>query len=92
MIDRSMREAVKQSEAEKLRELYELKKSADKQKGLTFTQRTIADLGDWTQPNVSSYLKGVVELKEESALIFSKALEVPVSAFSPRLAEKISQR
>ncbi len=92
MIDRSMREAVKQSEAEKLRELYELKKSADKQKGLTFTQRTIADLGDWTQPNVSSYLKGAVELKEESALIFSKALEVPVSAFSPRLAEKISQR
>ncbi len=41
---------------------------------------------------MSSYLKGVVELKEESALIFSKALEVPVSAFSPRLAEKISQR
>lgn len=92
MIDRLTREATRLNEAEKLRELYELKKAADKQKGITFTQRTIASMGNWTQPNVSSYLKGAVELKEESALIFSKALEVPVSAFSPRIAEKISQR
>lgn len=92
MIDRSIREAIKLSESAKLRELYEAKKSIDKQKGITFNQKTIAAAGDWTQPNVSSYLNGAVELKEESALIFSKALEVPVSAFSPRIAEKISQR
>lgn len=92
MIDRSVRDATKQNESAKLRELYEAKKSSDKQKGLTFNQNTIAAAGDWTQPNVSSYLKGAVELKEESALIFSRALGVPVSAFSPRIAEKISQR
>lgn len=92
MIDRSIRDAIKLSESAKLRELYEAKKSIDKQKGITFNQKTIAAAGEWTQPNVSSYLNGAVELKEESALIFSKALEVPVSAFSPRIAEKISQR
>ncbi len=36
MIDRSMREAVKQSEAEKLRELYELKKKRGQAKGSNF--------------------------------------------------------
>lgn len=92
MIDRSIREATKLREAAKLRELFEAKKSLEKQRGATFNQNTIAAAGAWTQPNVSSYLKGAVELKEESALIFSRALEVPVSAFSPRIAEKISQR
>lgn len=92
MIDRSIRDTIKAKEAEKLRELYEAKKTMAKQRGTIFNQKTIAAAGDWTQPNVSSYLNGIVELKEESALIFSKVLEVPVSAFSPRVAEKISQR
>lgn len=92
MIDRSAREAIKKAEAEKLRELFELKKTAEKAKGVTFNQNTIAKAGNWTQPNVSSYLNGIVELKEESALIFSQVLEVPVSSFSPRIAEKITQR
>lgn len=92
MIDRSIREAVRLNESAKLRELYEAKKSLEKQNGVTFNQKTIAAAGEWTQPNVSSYLNGTVVLKEESALIFSKALGVPVSAFSPRIAEKISQR
>lgn len=88
MIDRSIRSA----EAAKLRELYEAKKSSEKEKGNTFNQVTIAKSSGWTQPNVSAYLKGAVELKEESALIFSSALEVPVSAFSQRIADKISRR
>lgn len=88
MVDRSVRE----SEATKLRELYELKKSSEKEKGVTFNQNTIAKAGMWTQPNVSAYLKGNVELKEESATIFSNVLGVPVATFSPRVADRISQR
>lgn len=88
MVDRSIREA----ESAKLRDIYESKKEQEKAKGNTFNQVTIAKAGKWTQPNVSAYLNGIVELKEESATFFSNILEVPVSAFSPRLAEKIVQR
>lgn len=88
MTDRSIREA----EAAKLRELYEARKSAARLKDETFNQSMIAKIGGWTQPNVSSYLKGIVEIKEESALVFAEALNVPVSAFSPRIADKISRR
>lgn len=87
-------ETVRKEEASKLSELFEMKKEASRvnKNRPTFTQQTIADLGRWTQPNVSAYLRGSVALKDESALVFAEALGVPVSAFSPRLAEVIKQR
>lgn len=88
MVDRSVRDA----EARKLKELYEAKKSQEEIKGNTFSQQMIATEGGWTQPNVSAYLRGVVEIKEEAALVFAKCLEVPISAFSPRIANRMLQR
>lgn len=88
MPDKSVRAA----ESARLKEIFEQRKSEAKQKGEVFGQANIAKIGGWTQPNVSSYLSGIVELKEESATIFSTALGVPVSAFSPRVAEMISRR
>lgn len=79
-------------EAAKLREIYDLRKCEAKKEGRFFGQKLIAKAGNWSQPNVSAYLKGVVELKEDSALVFSSALNVPVSAFSPRVAALITQR
>ncbi|WP_111860948.1 helix-turn-helix domain-containing protein [Acinetobacter sp. CFCC 10889] len=83
---------VKKNESKLLNELYEIKKANEREKGVIFTQQDIANIGGWTQPNVSSYLRGKVELKEDSAAVFSEALGVPVSAFSPRLSEKIKKR
>lgn len=88
MINKSVRE----SEAERLSALFEEKKQVEKAKGNDFGQKDIAQIGGWTQPNVSSYLRGKVELKEDSASIFSQALGVPISDFSSRLAEKIQMR
>lgn len=88
MLDRSVRD----SEAAKLKEIFEQRKTEAKKKGEVFGQMTIAKMGNWTQPNVSGYLNGLTELKEEAATIFSSALSVPVSAFSPRVAEMISRR
>ena len=85
-------ESIRSAEAKSLSELFEMKKSSEKAKGNEFGQKNIASLGKWTQPNVSAYLRGKVELKEDSAAIFSEALGVPVSSFSPRLAEKIQKR
>lgn len=79
-------------EAAKLREIYELRKSEAKKEGRLFGQKLIAKAGNWSQPNVSAYLKGIVELKEDSAIVFSSVLDVPVSAFSPRVAALITQR
>ena len=84
--------ANREAESAKLRELYEIKKSEEKRKGGVFNQSSIAKIGSWTQPTVSGYLNGTVELKEESAVVFSKALGVQISTFSPRIAEKIAQR
>ena len=88
MVDRTVRDA----EARKLKELYEAKKSQEELEGNSFNQQTIATEGGWTQPNVSAYLRGVVEIKEEAALVFAKCLEVPISAFSPRIANRMLQR
>lgn len=85
-------EIVKKGESDKLCELFEIKKNSEKIKGNSFNQHTIAKLGGWTQPNVSAYLRGKVELKEDSAAIFSEALGFPISIFSPRLYEKIKKR
>jgi transcriptional regulator with XRE-family HTH domain len=81
-----------QAESQKLKELYEIKKNFEKSKGLEFTQRNIAKIGGWTQPNVSAYLRGVVVLKEDAAEVFAEALGVDVEAFSPRLAAAITRR
>lgn len=88
MIDKSIQDA----ETEKLKELFAAKKSLEKEQGRDFTQGMIAAIGGWTQPNVSAYLRGSVQLKEESALVFSKAFGVPISVFSPRIADRISKR
>lgn len=88
MIDRSIRDA----EASKLREIFEMKKRLEKENGVELTQTSVAKKIGWTQPNVAAYLKGTVMLREDTALAFAKALDVPVAAFSPRIADKISQR
>lgn len=80
------------AESLKLKELFEIKKNFEKSKGLEFTQKTIAKVGGWTQPNVSAYLRGIVVLKEDAAEIFAEALGVDVEAFSPRLAASIARR
>lgn len=84
--------AVYAAEAKKLNELFKQKKTAEKDKGNDFKQKTIADAAGWTQPNVSAYLRGIVALKEDSAKVFADALDVPIRAFSPRLAASIAQR
>ncbi|ENV46210.1 hypothetical protein P255_02957 [Acinetobacter brisouii CIP 110357] len=88
MVDR----AIIELEAAKLSDLFAIKKQEEKEKGRLFTQSNIAKVGGWTQPNVSAYLNGRVELKEDSAQVFSDALDVDIAAFSPRLAERISKR
>lgn len=83
---------IKEIEANKLTELYKQKKEAEKLKGNLFTQKSIAKIGKWSQPYVSTYLRGIAELKEDTAAVFAEALGVPIEAFSPRLADKMKQR
>lgn len=84
--------AVYAAEAKKLNELFKQKKRIEKERGNDFKQQTIADAAGWTQPNVSTYLRGVVVLKEDAAQVFADTLGVPIRAFSPRLAASIAQR
>lgn len=88
MIDKSIRDA----EAESLRKIFEFKKGLEKRNGRLLTQKMVGEKIGWTQPNVSAYLKGSVELREDAAIAFAKAFDVPVSAFSPRIASKILER
>lgn len=60
-----------------------------KKKELKLTQEKLADQLGMNQSSVSHYLNGVNPLNTEVAAAFAKILDVPVSDFSPRLAEVI---
>lgn len=54
------------------------------------TQERIAAELEISQAAVSHYLNGINPLNPRVAAVFSKLLEIPVSAFSPRLAQEIA--
>ncbi len=60
-----------------------------KKKELKLTQEKLAEQLGINQSSVSHYLNGVNPLNTEIAAAFAKILDVPVSDFSPRLAEVI---
>lgn len=60
-----------------------------KKKDLKLTQEKLAEQLGVNQSSVSHYLNGVNPLNTEIAAAFAKILDVPVSDFSPRLAEVI---
>ncbi|WP_090899745.1 helix-turn-helix domain-containing protein [Azotobacter beijerinckii] len=65
---------------------------AEKKKALKLTQDELGDrLGGIGQSGVSHYLNGVNALNIEAASGFARELQVPVSAFSPRLAAEIAR-
>lgn len=71
-------------DAKRLKALYESKK-----KSLGITQQDIADALDITQGAVGHYLNGRNALNLSAALTFSRILKVPVSDFSPTLANEV---
>lgn len=74
------------ADASRLKALYEAKK-----KSLGITQQDIADALDITQGAVGHYLNGRNALNLSSALTFARILQVPVSDFSPSLANEVDQ-
>ncbi|UZE12759.1 helix-turn-helix transcriptional regulator [Pseudomonas sp. B21-053] len=60
-----------------------------KKKELKLTQEKLAEQLGINQSSVSHYLNGVNPLNTEIAAAFANILDVPVSDFSPRLAEVI---
>lgn len=71
-------------DAKRLKALYESKK-----KELGITQQDIADALDITQGAVGHYLNGRNALNLSAALTFARLLKVPVSDFSPVLANEV---
>lgn len=74
------------ADARRLKALYEAKK-----KSLGITQQDIADALEITQGAVGHYLNGRNALNLSSALTFARILQVPVSDFSPSLANEVDQ-
>lgn len=74
------------ADACRLKALYEAKK-----KSLGITQQDIADALEITQGAVGHYLNGRNALNLSSALTFARILQVPVSEFSPSLANEVDQ-
>ncbi|AVD82669.1 cI repressor protein [Pseudomonas sp. SWI6] len=73
-------------DSKRLKALYNQKRA---ELGLT-QDRIAAELGDGvTQGAVSHFMNGRTALSLRAASVFAKALQVPVSAFSPRLAEEL---
>ncbi|WP_252361437.1 LexA family transcriptional regulator [Pseudomonas asiatica] len=73
-------------DSKRLKALYNQKRA---ELGLT-QDRIAAELGDGvTQGAVSHFMNGRTALSLRAASVFAKALQVPVSAFSPRLAEDL---
>lgn len=76
--------AARKEECLRLKAIYSAKK-----KELKLTQEKLAEQLGINQSSVSHYLNGVNPLNTEIAAAFAKILDVPVSDFSPRLAEVI---
>lgn len=77
--------AVELAECQSLKELWQAKKSS-----LGLTQEKVAARlgGGVTQGAVSHYLNGKNPLNLQAAVVFSQALDIPIEAFSPRLARE----
>ncbi|WP_176514343.1 LexA family transcriptional regulator [Pseudomonas faucium] len=73
-------------DSQRLKALYNQKRAE-----LGLTQEKIAsELGEGvTQGAVSHFMNGRTALSLRAAVVFAKALKVPVSAFSPRLAKEL---
>lgn len=75
------------AECAALKNIYKAKK-----KELGLTQDELGEkLGGINQSSVSHYLNGINALNKDVAAGFARALQVPVSDFSPRLAEEIDR-
>ncbi|MNO33990.1 putative HTH-type transcriptional regulator [compost metagenome] len=73
-------------DSQRLKALYNAKRA---ELGLT-QDRIAAELGEGvTQGAVSHFMNGRTALSLRAAAVFAKALQVPVSAFSPRLAREL---
>lgn len=73
-------------DSKRLKALYSAKRS---ELGLT-QDRIAAELGEGvTQGAVSHFMNGRTALSLRAATVFAKALQVPVSEFSPKLAEQL---
>lgn len=73
-------------DSKRLKALYSQKRA---ELGLT-QDRIAAELGDGvTQGAVSHFMNGRTALSLRAAAVFAKALQVPISAFSPKLAKQI---
>ncbi|WP_430491659.1 LexA family transcriptional regulator [Pseudomonas fulva] len=73
-------------DSKRLKALYAAKRA---ELGLT-QDRIAAELGEGvTQGAVSHFMNGRTALSLRAATVFAKALQVPVSAFSPRLADQL---
>lgn len=73
-------------DSKRLKSLYSQKRA---ELGLT-QDKIAAELGDGvTQGAVSHFMNGRTALSLRAAAVFAKALQVPVSAFSPKLAKQI---
>lgn len=74
------------AECERLKNIY---RSSSRSRGVT--QSAMADALNISQAAVSHYLNGQNPLNTRVAAVFSQMLEVPVRAFSPRLADQIEE-
>lgn len=68
-------------ECAELNRIFQAKKGS-----LALSQAKIADAAKMSSPAISLYLGGINALNLPIAAVFSKLLQVPISAFSPRLA------
>ncbi|MDF3932124.1 LexA family transcriptional regulator [Pseudomonas citronellolis] len=78
--------AEEQRECDALNAIYKAKK---KDLGITQEQIAIEGLGAKTQSAANHYLTGKNALNVEAAAVFARYLQVPVAAFSERLAAEI---
>lgn len=74
------------AECERLKNIY---RSSSRSRGVT--QSAMADALNISQAAVSHYLNGQNPLNIRVAAAFSQMLEIPVRAFSPRLADQIEE-
>lgn len=77
---------VEDAECKALKQIFQQKK-----KELGLTQSYVAERFGMSQTAVSMYLNSTNALNIRAASLFSSMLQVPVSAFSPRLAEAIDK-
>lgn len=72
------------NESRQLKQIY-----LDKRNALCINQQDLADAIDAGQAAVSHYMNGVNALNLKVASAFAQILQVPISAFSPRLADEM---